>query len=179
MNNEEIEKKALRGMQEFEAAWQEFFKNKPKPKNDEEDRKQQEEFHHWYNYIRKQSDTGKTPAEMYKEAYGKEPPKKAQEPSRMMNFDWDEDEWDDAQEEAVVIATEIFEDSWKQIKQEMEGQGRKELCKYSFIFGFLSYMKMMDEKAKLIEKEMKNMSKDDIQKMIDSFKEYGSKKRDE
>lgn len=56
-------------------AWNEFFKDKPEPKNDDEDRKQQEEFHNWYNHVRKQSDTGKTPAEMYKEIYGKEPPK--------------------------------------------------------------------------------------------------------
>jgi hypothetical protein len=46
-------------LKEFEMAWQEYFKDKPKPKNDEEERKEQEEFHHWYNYVRKQSDTGK------------------------------------------------------------------------------------------------------------------------
>lgn len=75
---------------EFELAWKEFFKNKPKPKTDEEDRKQQEEFIHWYNYIRKQSDTGKTPAEMYKEAYEKDPNKNSTEINRMMDFNWDE-----------------------------------------------------------------------------------------
>ena len=53
------------GMREFNMAWEEYFKDKPKPKNDDEEKKQLEEFHHWYNYVRKQSDTGKTPAEMY------------------------------------------------------------------------------------------------------------------
>ena len=86
MNTEPIQ-----AMKEFELAWQEFFKNKPEPKNDEEERKEQEEFIHWYNYVRKQSDTGKTPAEIYKEIYGKEPHKNSVEVSRMMNFEWDED----------------------------------------------------------------------------------------
>lgn len=82
---------AKKSMQEFEMAWQEFFKDKPRPKNDEEEKKELEEFHHWYNHIRKQSDTGKTPAEMYKEIYGKDPPENPTEVSRMMNFEWDED----------------------------------------------------------------------------------------
>ena len=76
---------------EFELAWKEYFKDKPKPKTDGEDRKQQEEFQYWYNYVRKQSDTGKTPAEMYREVYGKEPGKNPDETSRIINFEWDED----------------------------------------------------------------------------------------
>lgn len=101
-NYYEVTNEISRGMEEFESAWQEFFKNKPRPKNDEEDRKQQEEFNHWYNYIRKQSDTGKTPVEMYKEVYGKEPPENPAEASRIMNFEWDEDykEPDEMLEEA-------------------------------------------------------------------------------
>jgi len=191
MDKEEVKKEGLRSMNEFESAWQEFFKNKPKPTNDDEEKKEQEEFHHWYNYIRKQSDTGKTPAEMYKEAYGEEPKNIFDEkkPSRFMNFDWDEDyseedfsdeeekELDGAQEEAIVIAEEIFEDSWKRIKQEVEGASKKEACKYSFILGFLDYMKMMDKKAEVIEKELKNMPKEDIEKLVNNFKEYGGGKR--
>src|SRR3989338_2320713 len=95
MIDEEIKKKSLQGIKEFNIAWVEFFKDKPEPKDDDEDKKQQEEFYYWYNYVRKQSDTGKTPAEMYKEAYGREPPQKfpisSQESSRMANFEWDED----------------------------------------------------------------------------------------
>jgi len=63
--------------QEFEDAWREFFKDKPEPRTDEEDRKQQEEFHYWYNNVRKHKDTGKTPVEMGK---------------RIMNFSWDDEE---------------------------------------------------------------------------------------
>jgi len=186
MNEEELKKEGLRSMKEFEMAWTEFFKDKPEPKNDDEDKKQQEEFHYWHNYVRKQSDTGKTPAEMYREIYGKEPVNsvESKEPSRMMNFEWDEeydetdfdDKLDDAQEEAVVFATEIFEDSWKKIKQEVEGASKREACKYSFILGFLDYMKMMDKKAELIEKEMKKMSKEDMEKFVNGFKKYGEKK---
>jgi hypothetical protein len=76
-------------MREMEMAWQEFFKDRPRPKNDKEERKEQEEYHNWYNHVRKQSDTGKIPAQMYKEIYGKEPPKNPTEVSRMMNFKWD------------------------------------------------------------------------------------------
>lgn len=52
-----------------------------------------------------------------------------------MNFGWDEgyneddfdegDKLDDAEEEAVGIATKIFEDSWKRIKREVEGVSKK------------------------------------------------------
>ena len=103
------------GQKEFDLAWQEFFKDKPEPENDEEDRKQQEEFYLWYNYERKQSDTGKTPAEMYKEVYGKEPPKEfpinVQEPSRMLNFEWDEEnneeDYSEDDEEDLEEATKV------------------------------------------------------------------------
>jgi hypothetical protein len=176
------DKKQSDAMKEFDLAWNEYFKNKPKPKNDEEEKREQEEFHYWYNHVRKQSDTGKTPAEMYKEIYGKEPPKNPKEVSRMMNFEWDEyydesdlddrDKLDRAQEEAVIIATEVFEDSWKQMKQEVDGISKKEACKYSFILGFLDYMKMMDKKAEQIEKEMKKMSEEEIEKIVNKFKEH-------
>ena len=183
MDKEEIKKEGMRSIEEFETAWQEFFKDKPEPKNDNEDKKQQEEFYHWYNYVRKQSDTGKTPAEMYKEIYGEDPKNIFDEkkPSRFMNFEWDEDfdeedELDDAEEEGVSVATEIFENNWKKMKQEVEGQSKKEACRYSFILGFLNYMKVMDKKAEIIGKEMKNMSKEDIEKLIDNFKEYEDEK---
>jgi len=53
-----------RSIEEFDKAWEEFFGGKTRPRNDEEDERQQQEFAHWYNNVRKQSDTGKTPAEM-------------------------------------------------------------------------------------------------------------------
>ena len=96
-DNDEIIEYARITMKEHESAWQEFFKDKPEPKNDEEERKEQEEYAHWYNFERKQSDTGKTPAEMYRETYGKEPSDKSTEPSRMINYQWDD--YDEDQEE--------------------------------------------------------------------------------
>lgn len=94
------------------------------------------------------------------------------------DIDSTEDELDEAQEEAIVIATEIFEDSWKRIKQEVDGVSKKEACKYSFILGFLDYMKMMDRRAEELEKKMKNMSEEDMKKMIDNFKEYEKGRED-
>lgn len=112
-------------IKEHEMAWQEFFKNKPRPKNDEEERKEQEEFHHWYNCIRKQGDTGKTPAEMYKEVYGKEPPQKPTEINRMINFEWDED----YDEELINLIYELqdydneegYKLSHENVKEKFEG----------------------------------------------------------
>ena len=60
--------------------------------------------------------------------------------------------------------------------REIEGASKREACQYSFISGFLCYMKMMDKKAELIEREMKNMSDEDIQKMITGFKKYEENK---
>lgn len=81
MYDSEIE----RSMKEFDLAWKEFYKGKPKPKTDEEDRKLDVEFHEWYNNIRKQSDTGKTPAEMGERmlelCFDDEPPQSEQKKS--------------------------------------------------------------------------------------------------
>jgi len=101
----EINKTFTSAGKEFDLAWQEFFKDKPRPKNDEEERKEQEEFHNWYNHLRKQSDTGKTPAEMYAETYGRKPSKNPIEISRMMNFEWDED----YDEELIGLIEELKE----------------------------------------------------------------------
>src|SRR3989344_4313261 len=68
----EPQKSVSRAIEEFELAWKEFFKKKSKPKNDQQDKKQLEDFTNWYNNVRKQNDTGKTPAETYDEDY-KEP----------------------------------------------------------------------------------------------------------
>jgi tetratricopeptide (TPR) repeat protein len=85
-------KEISNGMREFKLAWQEYFKDRPKPKNDDEEKKENEEFIHWYNFVRKQTDSGKTPVEMYREIYGKEPPEKEfPAKGRMMGFEWDED----------------------------------------------------------------------------------------
>ncbi len=100
----EIEYKT-QAQKEFDIAWQEFFKNKPNPQNEAEEKKQLEDFNQWYNYTRKQTDTGKTPAEMYEEVYGKAPPKKPVEISRIMGFEWDED----YDEESIGLIEELKE----------------------------------------------------------------------
>jgi hypothetical protein len=154
---EKIPKEAYISFIEFEKAWQEFFKDKPEPTNDYEERKEQEEFYHWYNNIRKQSDTGKTPAEMYKDVYGKEPEENPIEPSRMMNFEWDEyedsDDEEDEDEEFEKIAdvtanmvTETnFEEAWKDIKKEQKELKRKELSKEMYYAGAYDMFCLMSE----------------------------------
>jgi len=48
---------------------------------------------------------------------------------------------------------------------------------FLFSFFLIFYIKILaGKKAEQIEKEMKNMSKEDIGKMIDKFKKYGGKK---
>ena len=65
------DKKEVPAIREYRMAFEEYFKGKPKPKDGKEIKRQMDEFVYWYNHVRKQSDTGKTPNEMYKEAYGK------------------------------------------------------------------------------------------------------------
>src|SRR3989344_5312182 len=55
---------------------------------------------------------------------------------------------------------------------------KKEACKYFFILGFLDYMKIMDKKAETINKELEDMSKEDIEKMISDFRKYEASKDD-
>ena len=168
-------------IKEFDIGWKEYFKDKPKPKNDEEEKKQLEEFHHWYNYIRKQSDTGKTPAEMYKEIYRKDSPKSPSEVSRMMNFEWDEDydenyfeeNEDDEQElkEITKISDTIFENGvWQNSKEEVKEMSRRDSSKHMFRLGFFLYSKYMHQQMKDIAEELRTMSEEDIEKMIDNFK---------
>ena len=185
MNKEELEKEAFRSIEEFDIAWAEFFKDKPEPENDDEDKKQQEEFYHWYNYVRKQSDTGKTPAEMYKEVYGKEPPQdfpiNSEKPSRIMNFGWDEDNEDDLDDEEpdeerlkelTEIADNMFDNGvWQNSKESMKDMSKKDSSRYMFRLGVFMHSQYMNEQMENITKEIENMPKEDIQKIMHDLKE--------
>jgi hypothetical protein len=185
MKDEEIKKEAYRAFKESELAWQEFFKNKPEPTNDEEEKKEQEEYCYWYNYVRKQSDTGKTPAEMYKEIYGVEPPKNipmdSQKPSRMMNFEWDEEDEEDFDDEdseeeklneLTELADHMFDNGvWQNSKEQMKEMSKRDSSRHMFRLGFFMHSQYMDEQMKELTKEMENMPKEDVQKIIDNFKE--------
>ena len=63
-------------IREYRMAFEEYFSKQPKHKNKKESTRQMEEFQQWYNNERKQSDTGKTPAQMWEEEYGEKPPMK-------------------------------------------------------------------------------------------------------
>ena len=163
-------KEIISGIKEFDLAWQEYFKDKPKPKNDEEDRKQQAGFYYWYNNIRKQSDTGKTPAEMDKEP---------QEENRMMNFEWDEEDdeedFDDLEQELWEMSSEMFdEDIWN--KEEMEDLSRRELAKTMFGLGFIMHQRIMDEEIKEMDEEIIDNPKF-AKKALESLKKNKDKKR--
>lgn len=181
MKDEDIKKEGLRSIEEFEKAWNEFFKGKSEPKSEEEDRKQQEEFYQWYNYVRKQSDTGKTPAEMYREIYGKEAPKNlpidSTEQSRMMNFNWDEDytEEEDEEDERILkevseIADEMFEEGvWQSSKEELKEMSRKDSSKHMFRLGFFMYAKFVDEQVKTLAKKLQGKSEEEIKEIIENM----------
>lgn len=61
---ENIKKKFWKSVNEIDCAWGEFFKNRSRPKTDEEEKKEGAEFAFWYNNVYRQSDTGKTLAEL-------------------------------------------------------------------------------------------------------------------
>ncbi|MEK6893057.1 MAG: hypothetical protein AABX07_02545 [Nanoarchaeota archaeon] len=166
MNIEEIKKEGLRSIKEFDMAWNEFFKDKPEPKNDEEDRKQQEAFYHWYNYVRKQSDTGKTPSEMYMEVHGEEAGKNPKEPSRIMNFEWD----DGNMEELRVDANGIFDMGvWEQAKNFLQGMSEKDKARHMFALGFHAH-------AQLVEKDEEEEDNEAFSREIDEFLNSVSKR---
>ena|SRR3989344_2330625 len=188
MNKNELEKEANRSMKEFDLAWAEFFKDKPNPKDDEEDKNQQQEFYQWYNYIRKQSDTGKTPAEMYQDSYGERPPQNFPtnmvKPSRMTYFEWDEDgeEFDETEEERLdyldKIAEYMFNNGvWQDSKEQMKEMSKRDYSKQMFKLGFFLHDKYKQEQMKIIEEELKTMSKEDIEKMVNLYKEENKNER--
>jgi len=141
-------------IKEFDLAWEEYFRNKPEPKNEKEERKEMEEFYHWYNYVRKQSDTGKTPVEMYKETYGEEPPKEVTKESRMFNLGWDEP--DEYEKELEKVAEKMFkEEIWKEAKMEGKNLSKRDLAEMMFTTGFLMHNAFIGEQSKVLEEEMK------------------------
>jgi len=164
MNEEKVAQK------EFDLAWEEYFKDKSYPENGEEEKKELEEFYHWYNYVRKQPDTGKTPAEMYKEVYEEEPPKEVIKESRMFNFEWDgsEEYEEEITKEAEEIVKETFPKLWNGVKEDMKDCSKKETAERMYLFGILTYMRMID----LGDKEMKEkMEKSpEIRNMVDEIK---------
>ena len=119
-NKKTKERPAIR---EFDMAWKEYFKNKPRPRSKNEEKKQLEDFTDWYNNVRKQSDTGKTPAQMYEEIYGKIPQKNSVGKSRKLKFEWDENykEPDELLREAdYLINKEKYEKALKCVESVLE-----------------------------------------------------------
>lgn len=181
MNEADLKKEALRGMKESDIAWQEFFKDKPEPKSDEEDKQQLEAFYHWYNYVRKQSDTGKTPAEMYTEAYGKEPPQNlpigAHEPSRIMHLELDEEDDEDAEEEdeeLIKAAELLFEKGvWHQTKEDLKEMSKREAARHMFSLGFMMHAEYMEKQFKELQEKFKGMTPEEIEKFLQGYVKDG------
>jgi len=191
MDKEELKKEGFRSIKEFDMAWEEFFKNKPEPKNEEEDKNQQEGFYYWYNYVRKQSDTGKTPAEMYKEIYGEDPKEIFDEkrPSRFINFDWDEDyeedfEDDDEEDEEELdeltnLADMMFESGvWQNSKEEMKEMSKRDSSRHMFRMGVFMHHKYMSKQMKDITNKLKGMSEEDAKQFLKTFEEDKENKKD-
>ncbi|MBU1989095.1 MAG: YkgJ family cysteine cluster protein [Nanoarchaeota archaeon] len=138
-------------IKEYRQAYDEFFKDKPEPKDEEESKKRIGEFLHWYNKERKQSDTGKTPDEMYKEIYGREAP----EPVELTDEDIGDEEVEDMKE--------FFDKNlWPKLKKDLKEATKKEACFFGFLAGTEISNNMLEERMRQIEK----MSPEDIAKMV-------------
>ncbi|MBI2508359.1 hypothetical protein HYV89_05405 [Candidatus Woesearchaeota archaeon] len=164
---------------EFDLAWKAFFRGKPKPRDDDEEKKQMEEFAHWYNYTRKQSDTGKTPAEMYKDEYGKEPIPSPNTTGRMINFDWDksynEDNYED--EEIMEMKENFDKEVWPRIKQETKEMTKREACFTSFLLGFETMKKITQEEFAEVNEKLGEMTSEEIGEIIEKhYKEKAKNK---
>ena len=82
-----------------------------------------------------------------------------------------EDELDSVEQEAIETANEMFdEEIWHEIKEEMKDLSRRDACRYMFSLGFLSYFRIMDEKAGEFEKMAKTNPKE-FNEAIQKFKE--------
>ncbi len=149
-------KEESQAIKEYKQAFDEFFKDKPKPKDEKENKKLLEEFFHWYNNVRKQSDTGKTPAEMYKNIYEEE----ALDPINMS----DEEDFD---ENEIEEMREFFDKTlWPKLKKDLKEATKKEACFVCFLAGTEISNNMLKEQLKHAEETMRNMSSEEVAKMI-------------
>src|SRR3989344_4310871 len=145
-------------VKEYKQAFDEFYKDKPEPKDKEESKKMLEEFFHWYNNVRKQSDIGKTPAEMYKEIYGVGPSK---------TVDLDEGVEGGINEEEIEDLREFFDrELWPKLKKDLKEATKKEACFVSFLAGTEISNNMLKEQMKHAEETIKNMTPEEVAKMI-------------
>ena len=140
-------------IKEYRLAFDEFFKDKPK--DEAEYKKRLHEFFHWYNNVRKQSDTGKTPAEMYKEAYGVEAP----EPAELSE--------EDIKDEEIDELREFFDNElWSKMKKDLKDATKKEACFACFLAGTEVASKWLEEDIKNAEKAFEGKSPEEIGKII-------------
>ena len=148
-------KEESRAVKEYRQAFDEFFKDKPEPKDEEQNKKMLEEFFHWYNNIRKQSDTGKTPAEMYKKIYGED----ASDPVNVTDENFDQEEIEDMKE--------LFDkELWPKLKKDLKEATKKEACFLSFLAGTEISNRMLEEEMKHAHETMKSMTPEEMMKMI-------------
>jgi hypothetical protein len=148
-------KEKSQAVKEYRHAFDEFFKNKPKPKDEEEHKKLLEEFFNWYNNIREQSDTGKTPGEMYKEIYGNESP----EPVNVTEDDFDKEEVED-------IRNFFDKELWPKLKKDLKEATKKEACFLSFLAGTEVSNNMFKEEMKHAQENIKNMAPEEVARKI-------------
>ena len=115
----------INAMSEFDKGWDEFFKDKPEPESLEEHESQMAEFTKWYNTVRPQSDTGKTPEQMYAEGQS----------DRIY-----EESKDDVSSSAIMdFASALFDKNiWHKLKSECKDFSKRDTCREAFILGFIT-----------------------------------------
>lgn len=74
----------------------------------------------------------------------------------------------------------MFENGvWQNSKEEVKDMSRRESSRHMFRLGFFMYSQYMNKQIKNINEKLKNMSKEDVEKMINNFKENNEEGKDE
>jgi hypothetical protein len=69
--------------------------------------------------------------------------------------------------ELTEIADQMFNNQiWQLSKEKMKDMSKRESSRYMFILGFVTQYKYMMDKIEDFEKDFKNMTPEDIQKLI-------------
>lgn len=76
----------------------------------------------------------------------------------------------------IEIADNIFDNEiWQNSKERMKEMSKREYSRHMFILGFVTQYKYMMYKIKDFEKDFKNMTPEDIQKLVNGDDELKDK----
>jgi len=89
-----------------------------------------------------------------------------------MEEDFDSSEEEERTNQLTKVAEHMFENGvWSNSKEQMKDMSKRDSSKHMFILGFLMSAQYINEELKEITKELEEMSREDIQEMVEDFKE--------